>query len=208
MKYIKVFKEEKIGKKTVYEKILEKILENRKKYYSNKYIDDIKRLLLIIDKPIKVGKNYRLFDLLDIITFFDIDLPEIIEAIPIIADLDDFKNSNVKILKKMINYYQFELLKLFDHNRTNETLRTQKQLYKSILNSEISSPYIDDFDCQIITNIEKEDIIRLMKKNNIPISIFYFNFALKRYHKGKLELITKNNIDKYIKNTKEEKKNE
>ena len=209
-KYLKVLKEEKVNEITIYDRIVDKIQKNLHQYDSIKYKGLIDKLLIIIDKPIKVGSNYRLFDLLDCITYFGNDLGEIYDAITIIYEDEKSKSREIahkiELLEKTMNYYQFEIFKIIDSkpSSSDKLDDVQKQVYKTILGSEINAPYADDFDRKIVTHIEKEDILRLMKKNNIPISVFYFNLALKRYNEGNLEFITQDNIDIYIKDSKKE----
>jgi len=189
--------------KTLYEKMAEKLNENRYKYFSQNYFEDIEKLLALTNIPIKVGDKKRNLDELDCFTYFRCPFGKLFQIVSEYFVYDNIpenkeKINQVTILKNILipQYKAYNFAPEFPDVDVFKKIpiSLEKIAVDNILQKDIYSPIIG----KLLTDEDKKEIINEMKMNDIPISMNTFMLLVSRYYNHHLELITKDTIDSYI----------
>ena len=210
--YIEIWKQRKENGQPVYDILLEKLNKNRKEYY-NQFNNLIDKILPLANSYIKVGKTVRKFDIIDLFTYFGNDLSEVLSTL--IENYGDYTYSReedreiaeqISILKKLIreilssytgldrkdyHYSPFSLEKEFiEMEMKKETIIQQDQFKDDHLEK---VPYH-------VSSFDKEEIFDTLMAYRIPINSRNYNLMLRHINKGKIEIITRENVDYYLDN--------
>ena len=215
---IEIWKQEKEGNRTVYDILSEKLNINRKKYFEqfNNLID---KILPLITQYIKVGNTVRKFDIIDCYTYFGNDLEEVLPTI--IENYSQYsyeKEENKEITTQLAYLKKFirEISSNYTNLESKDYHYSSVSLEKEFIEAELKNETVVNQDKLVdgkiikepykVSALEKEEIFDIMSAYRIPINTKNYNFMLKHLNNGKIEIITRDNVDYLIKENSKEGK--
>lgn len=188
----------------LYDQVTKKLKENRSRVFNKRYAGLIEKILPLADKDsITIGNRTRNLDLLDCYSYFQGDFPLVLETCRSFYNVD----SNDMLTKKRLG----NLKRILGHNGNIYNAQIESdQIAKKLIENVLLEKHEVDFQevdkdgfiipgsGHILTEKEQKDIFKAMKENHIPINRSMYELALRRWHDGKLELITSDTIENYI----------
>lgn len=163
----------------------------------------IENILPLVDSDIAVGDDTRTFDTLDCLTYFKSDFNTIVEYLRYKyvpqEDDDELRKKELKeaaILKNMMLIAISKIPQL-ENNNPSITFFTEleKEAIQNILEFKFNYSGLEN---KYLAYEDKLAIIDGLKKAGIPITRQLFEYAINKYHNGKLELITQENVYDYL----------